>query len=101
VGYQASDWGGHPGFTATVTVTNPGGTSITGWTVGFSYTAGQDVDEPGWNATVAQNGSAVTAVNAAWNGTLAPGQSTSFGFNGLATAIGNNPPPTGLACTTG
>jgi endo-1,4-beta-xylanase len=99
--YQAANWGGHPGFTATVTVTNTSSTTITAWTAGFTYTAGQDVEEPGWNATVSQNGPTVTAVNATWNGTLAPAQSTSFGFNALATAIGNNPNPTGLTCTTG
>jgi endo-1,4-beta-xylanase len=98
--YQANNWGGHPGFTATVTVTNTSGLTSTGWNAGFTYPAGQDVEEPGWNATVSQSGPTVTAVNAAWNGTLSPGQSTSFGFNGLATAIGNNPPPTGLTCTT-
>jgi endo-1,4-beta-xylanase len=98
--YQASNWGGHPGFTATVTITNTGSVTTTGWGAGFTYTAGQDVEEPGWNATVSQTGSTVTALNAPWNGTLAPGQSTTFGFNALATAIGNNPPPTALTCTT-
>jgi endo-1,4-beta-xylanase len=98
--YQASNWGGHPGFTATVTITNTGSVTTTGWGAGFTYTAGQDVEEPGWNATVSQTGPTVTALNAPWNGTLAPGQSTTFGFNALATAIGNNPPPTALTCTT-
>jgi len=43
----------------------------------------------------------VNAVNASWNGTLAPNATTSFGFNATATAIGNNPAPTGLSCTAG
>jgi hypothetical protein len=36
----------------------------------------------------------VTATNEAWNGSLAPGASTSFGFNG--THAGQNPKPTGF-----
>jgi mannan endo-1,4-beta-mannosidase len=99
--YQAANWGGHPGFTATVTVTNTSTTTITGWTAGLTYTAGQDVEEPGWNGTTTQSGAQVSTLNAAWNGTLAPNASTSYGFNALATAIGNNPNPTGLTCTTG
>jgi mannan endo-1,4-beta-mannosidase len=98
--YQAADWGGHPGFTTTITVTNTSTTTTTSWTAGLTYTAGQDVEEPGWNATVSQSGANVTALNAPWNGTLAPNASTSFGFNALATAIGNNPPPTNLTCTS-
>jgi mannan endo-1,4-beta-mannosidase len=105
VNYQASDWGGHPGFTANVTVTNNGGSTINGWTLTWNYTAGQTVSEPGWGAFVSQSGATVTATNEAWNGTIPPGGSASFGFNGTATAIGNNPPPTGFTlngagCTT-
>ncbi|WP_435834923.1 cellulose binding domain-containing protein [Streptomyces antibioticus] len=33
-----------------------------------------------WNASYTQSGGTVTAVNAAHNGTVAPGTSTSFGF---------------------
>jgi len=74
--------------------------------VRWEYPAGQVVDEPGWNGTVTQDGATVTAVNAPWNSTVGASQSTSFGFNGLATAIGNNPPPAaftlnGTPCTLG
>jgi mannan endo-1,4-beta-mannosidase len=104
IDYQANDWGGSPGFTANVTVTNTGDSAISGWTVQWDYASGQSVEEPGWNATVTQSGTTVTAVNASWNGTLAPDQSTSFGFNGQAASAGNNPAPTaftlnGLGCT--
>jgi endo-1,4-beta-xylanase len=104
VTYQADNWGGHPGFTATVTITNTSASTINGWTLVWDYPAGQTVDPPGWNATVSQSGATVTAVDAPWTATVNPGQSTSFGFNGLATAIGSNPPPTafslnGTPCT--
>ncbi|GAA4230644.1 hypothetical protein FHR32_003644 [Streptosporangium album] len=39
----------------------------------------------------AQSGADVTAGNLSWNGNLAPGQSTNFGFNG--THSGVNPSP--------
>src|SRR5690242_10928853 len=73
-----SQWTG--GFTATVAVTNLGD-PLTGWTLRWTFGAAQTVTQA-WNATVAQSGSAVTATNASWNGSLATGGGTSFGFNG-------------------
>ena len=99
ISYQAANWGGHPGFTATVTVTNTSSSTINGWSASLTYTAGQTIEPPGWNGTASQSGPTVNAVNASWNGTLAPNATTSFGFNATATAIGNNPAPTGLSCT--
>ena len=95
-----SEWGG--GFGAAVTVTNLGD-RLDSWTVGWAYASGQQVTQA-WNATVTQSGTAVTARNASYNGTLATGASTSFGFNGSWS--GANPKPTaftvnGVACTGG
>ncbi|MBX6766021.1 MAG: cellulose binding domain-containing protein [Actinomadura rubrobrunea] len=89
------------GFTATVTITNTGAT-INGWTLTFDLPAGQRVSQ-GWGAQWSQSGTTVTAENAPWNGTLAPGQSTSIGFNGTHT--GEDAKPTaftlnGSSCTT-
>src|SRR5689334_20176048 len=94
----SSQWPG--GFGATVNLTNLGD-PLTGWTLTWSYNAGQQVTQA-WNATVAQNGSQVTARNVSWNGTLATNASASFGFNGSWT--GSNPTPTtfalnGVTCT--
>lgn len=102
--YSAADWGGAPGFTANVIVTNTGSSTINGWTLQFTFPAGQSIRE-GWSATWSQQGSTVTATNLDWNRTLPPGQSTTIGFNGAMTAIGNNPSPTsftlnGSACTS-
>ncbi|MEH1164459.1 glycoside hydrolase family 9 protein [Micromonospora sp. CPCC 205539] len=101
VGYATNDWS--TGFTATVTITNTGTTAINGWTLRFSFTGGQTVSQ-GWSATVSQSGAAVTATNLSYNGTIAPGASGSFGFNG--THPGSNPRPTtftlnGSACSVG
>lgn len=89
VAYNASSW--NNGFTASVKITNSGTTTLNGWSLGFDLTAGQKVQQ-GWSATWTQSGSTVTATNAAWNGTLAPGQSVDIGFNGSHT--GQNPNPT-------
>lgn len=102
IGYTTNDWSS--GFTANVTVTNTGTTPLTGWTLAFAFpTTGQKAGQA-WSATVSQTGTAVTATNLSYNGALAPGASTSFGFNGTHT--GTNPKPTaftlnGQTCTTG
>ncbi|MBV6702497.1 glycoside hydrolase family 9 protein [Kitasatospora aureofaciens] len=88
------------GFTATVTVTNTGTSTVPGWTLGWSFAGDQRISNA-WNATVAQSGSAVTARDSGWNGTLPPGASASFGFQ--ATYSTANPAPArftlnGAAC---
>src|SRR5690348_7535344 len=62
-----SQWQG--GFGASVALTNLGD-PLTGWTLTWTYGAGQTVTQA-WNATVTQSGSAVTARNVAYNGTVA------------------------------
>lgn len=70
------------GFVAQVTVTNTGSsTTVNGWSLVFSYPGDQRV-VTAWNATVQQSGAVVTAVNAAWDATIAPGNSVSFGVYG-------------------
>ncbi|WP_190278751.1 cellulose-binding domain-containing protein, partial [Cellulomonas sp. B6] len=92
VSYTTHDWG--TGFTANVRVTNTGAAALTAWTLTFALTGGQQVTQ-GWSATWTQQGSAVTATNAAWNGTLAAGGSVDVGFNG--SHPGSNPRPTSFA----
>lgn len=89
------------GFTATVTVKNTGSTTVDGWQLTWAYAGGQRVTSA-WNATVTQDGTAVTAHDADWNRGIAPGATVSFGFQGTHT--GANPVPTafslnGHACT--
>jgi endo-1,4-beta-xylanase len=106
VTYSASNWGGGGGFTAGVTIVNTGTAAINGWTLAFSYTAGQRVTMPGWGATWAQPAGSgnVTATPLSWNANLAPNTPTNIGFNGTFT--GSNPAPAsftlnGTACATG
>jgi endo-1,4-beta-xylanase len=93
VSYPVNQW--NTGFTADVTITNTAGAAVEGWTLTFTFTAGQTITSA-WNATVGQSGGQVTARNAAWNGTIgAGGGRTSFGFQ--ATHTGSNPAPAGFA----
>ncbi|MEU0006813.1 glycoside hydrolase family 6 protein [Streptomyces sp. NPDC006314] len=68
------------GFTVAVTVTNNAATKSS-WSVKWSYAGDQKVTS-GWNAKISQSGTAVTAANESYNGTLVTGSSISFGFNG-------------------
>jgi endo-1,4-beta-xylanase len=91
VAYTINPWGGGPGFTAGVVVTNTGAAPVSGWTLAFTLPAGQRVTPPGWSANWAQAGQAVTATPLSWNGTLPPGGATSIGFNGSHTGNTSEP----------
>ena len=58
--------------------------------VKWAYAGNQKVTS-GWNAKISQTGTAVTAANETYNGTLATGGSVSFGFQG--TYSGTNADP--------
>ncbi|KWV30659.1 cellulose binding domain-containing protein [Micromonospora rifamycinica] len=91
-GYRVTgSWSG--GFQAEVTVRNVGAGALTGWTNALTFAGTQQVASS-WNATVSQSGRQVTATNAAHNGSLAPGATTSWGL----VVTGDNQPPTVLTC---
>ncbi|WP_030936732.1 glycoside hydrolase family 6 protein [Streptomyces sp. NRRL S-646] len=73
-----NDWGS--GFTAAVTVTN-NSAAKSSWAVKWSYAGDQKVTNF-WNTKLTQSGTAVTAANETYNGSLATGGSVSFGFQG-------------------
>ncbi|MGY3204102.1 glycosyl hydrolase family 18 protein [Streptomyces sp. TE5632] len=76
---KTQDWGS--GFEGKWTVKNTGTTTINSWTVEWDFPSGTKVTSA-WDATVTSSGDHWTAKNVGWNGTLAPGASISFGFNG-------------------
>jgi pectin methylesterase-like acyl-CoA thioesterase len=94
-----SQWTG--GFGADVSVTNLG-SAVNGWTLTWSFTAGQTVTQA-WNATVTQSGSAVSAASMSYNAAIPTNGSVDFGFNAAFTGSGNPAPASfalnGVACT--
>src|SRR6185312_14736717 len=74
-----NQWPG--GFGASVTITNTGNTAINGWTLNWSFANGQTITQL-WSGNYTQSGSNVSVANVSYNGTIAPGSTTNFGFNG-------------------
>ncbi|QNE23145.1 cellulase family glycosylhydrolase [Kribbella qitaiheensis] len=86
--YRTNDWNG--GFTGTVRITNTGTTVLAGWTLRFTFPAGQHLLD-NWSATWTQSGSTVSATSLSWNSDLAPAATIEIGFN--ATSAGTNTAP--------
>ncbi|MCZ7374773.1 cellulase family glycosylhydrolase [Micromonospora sp. WMMC250] len=93
-----NSWGN--GYQGQVTVTNDTSTQITGWRVEFDLPSSSSVSQS-WNAQQTTSGSRYTFTNVSWNGTLAAGASTSFGFlvNGTGTPL--NCTVNGASCAGG
>ena len=70
------------GFQGEVTVA-AGGSALSGWTATFDL--GSGTVSQLWGGTHSVSGSRVTVANAPWNGSLAPGQSATFGFIGTGS----------------
>jgi hypothetical protein len=99
VKYTPNSW--NNGFTADVQITNTGSGTVNGWTLAYNLPSGQQVTSS-WNATVSQSGSSVTARNVSWNGTLAPGGTASFGYQGTLSGTYSSPTSftlNGVACS--
>lgn len=87
-----SSWQG--GYQAEVTVKNTGSAALTGWSVAWDP-AGSTVASL-WNGLLTTAQDRATVRNAAFNGSLLPGATTSFGFTANGTA--GTPAP---QCTSG
>ncbi|MET9119187.1 glycoside hydrolase family 18 chitinase [Streptomyces longwoodensis] len=95
---KTSDWG--TGFGGQWTVKNTGTSSISSWTVEWDFPSGTKVTSA-WDATVTNSGDHWTAKNVGWNGTIAPGASVSFGFNGSGPGSPANCKLNGGSCDGG
>jgi mannan endo-1,4-beta-mannosidase len=80
-------WGG--GFQGAVTV-KAGSAAISSWTVTWTWPTGQRITNS-WNAAVTATGDAVTARSMPYNGTLAAGASTAWGFTGTFSTTNTAP----------
>jgi lysophospholipase L1-like esterase len=83
-----NSWPG--GFQAEVTV-SAGSAALRGWKASWTYADGQAISRL-WGGSLTQSGGGVSVTNMSYNGSLAPGASTTFGFT--ATQPGTNPVPT-------
>jgi serine/threonine protein kinase len=88
----SSQW--QNGFVADVTIFNTGSAPIQGWTLVFSFSAGQTLSY-GWNGHFAQNGGQVRISNDGSDPTIAPGASVTPGFVG--SWRWSNPAPASFA----
>ncbi|MEV6802809.1 cellulose binding domain-containing protein [Micromonospora rifamycinica] len=88
------------GYEAKFTVTNDTSTAISSWNVQFDLPSGSTVGSF-WDARLSSSGQHVTALNQSWNGSLAPGASTTFGFVVAGTGDPANCTVNGGACTGG
>ncbi|MBB2740363.1 UNVERIFIED_ORG: hypothetical protein FHR35_000183 [Microbispora rosea subsp. rosea] len=77
-----NSWPG--GFQSTVTV-RAGSAPVNGWTVKWTWPSGQSISSL-WNGTQSGSGSSVTVRNADYNGSIAAGASTTFGFTANGSA---------------
>ncbi|WP_432927785.1 cellulose binding domain-containing protein [Microbispora sp. CA-135349] len=89
VAYTMNSWG--DGFTASISITNTGTSTVNGWTLAFTLPSGQSITS-GWNATYSPSSGQVSARNVSYNGTLAPGATVDIGFQ--ASHNGNTSKPT-------
>ena len=78
----AGQWSG--GYQGSVTVT-AGASAIKSWTVALTYPGTPSIQQT-WSATSTISGNTLTATNVSYNGVLAAGGTTTFGFLGSGTA---------------
>ncbi|MFC4591820.1 cellulose binding domain-containing protein [Sphaerisporangium corydalis] len=94
------------GYNGQFTITNTGSSALNGWTVAFDLPSGTTAGTY-WDALMTRSGDHYTFKNREYNGTLAPGASTTFGWvaagtgspagctlNGGSCAGGTTPTPT-------
>ncbi|GAA3923771.1 cellulase family glycosylhydrolase [Actinoplanes auranticolor] len=81
------------GLTTSIAITNTGTAAINGWNLAFTLATGQSIVS-GWSASFSPATGRVTATNAGYNGTLAPGASATIGYQ--ASHTGNAAAPTGF-----
>jgi endoglucanase len=83
--HQDNAWQG--GFQGSLTVKNTGGAPVSPWSATWTWPSGVTLSN-GWNATVTQSGTTVTAAAPAGGAALPAGGSVTIGFvaNGTASA---------------
>ncbi|WP_129842958.1 endo-1,4-beta-xylanase [Streptomyces sp. RFCAC02] len=95
------EWPGS--YLAHVTIGNPTDAPVGDWSLTWRPGPGEEVTQV-WNGSLSASGGSVTVTAAAWNGTIPPGGSVTFGLITSRTDDGVNHPTyftlNGSACTT-
>jgi chitinase len=89
------DWG--TGFEVKCTLTNGTTAAVNGWRVEFDLPSGTAISSS-WDAVRSSTGNHHVFTNSGWNGTVAPGGTASFGFNGSGGGWITNCTVNGAAC---
>jgi cellulase/cellobiase CelA1 len=76
---------GTHGFVANISITNPAGTPVQGWSSTWNFPASTTIIL-WWNTALVQNGTSVIASNADFNAAIAPGAKVTFGFRATSVA---------------
>jgi hypothetical protein len=84
---KESQWS--TGYVGKVTVVNDGPTAIPSWRVTFDLSADTTISNV-WSTQVIRDVNRYTFTSLPWNGGLAPGASTSFGFVATGTGVPMN-----------
>jgi chitinase len=96
--FSTNSWG--TGQTAKYTITNGASAPITSWTVEFDLPSGTTLGSY-WDALMTQSGAHVVAKNRDYNGNVAAGATTSFGFNTTGAGAPANCKINGAPCAGG
>jgi chitinase len=96
--FSTNSWG--TGQTATYTITNGTSAPVSSWTVEFDLPSGTTLGAY-WDALMTQSGAHVVAKNRDYNGNVAAGATTSFGFNTTGAGAPANCTINGAACGGG
>ena len=73
-----SQW--NTGFSVNITITN-NGPAVSSWDLAWTFGGDQQITDL-WSGVLTQTGENVSVANASYNGSIASGGNTSFGFNG-------------------
>jgi chitinase len=96
--FSTNSWG--TGQTAKYTITNGASSPISSWTVEFDLPAGTTLGAY-WDSLMTQSGAHVVAKNRNYNGNVAAGATTSFGFNTTGAGAPSNCTINGAPCGGG
>lgn len=95
--YQlVSSWSGQ--FQGQVTVRNTGAAATNKWTVAWTFPGGASLSQAWGGDASSSNGSQIIVKNLSYNGALASGATTTFGF--IANGSGPSSTPASVTCTT-